>query len=236
MTAGFSLRKIKTDATLGQRLRKARQRRKISLVDAEIATKIRGKFIVALEEDNWRELPADAYTKGFVVRYAKFLGLDEGKVLEKYQKEKDMRFSGEGENILPTSNVKEMRFIVTPRLMIPVIIGVFLVSVFSYIIYQVYGFAGAPELQVMTPAENAIFDKDVIEVTGITDQNAKVFINKDQVQVSADGKFFADYKLQKGVNVIEVKSQGKTNKEKTLTYTVEYKPKTASLNEIPTSE
>lgn len=230
MTAGFSLRKIKTESTLGQRLKKARLRRKVSLVDAEIATKIRGKFIAALEEDNWRELPADAYTKGFVVRYAKFLGLDVQKILEKYQKEKDMRFSGEGENILPASNIKEMKVIITPRLILPIVIGVFLISVFSYLVYQVYGFAGAPELQVMTPSENAIFEKDVIEVSGITDSSAKVFVNKDQVQVSADGKFFADYKLAKGINVIEVKSQGKTNKEKTLTYTVEYKPKTAESN------
>lgn len=230
MTAGFSLKKIKSEMTLGAKLKKARIRRKISLEQAEIDTKIRGKFIVALEGDNWRELPADAYTKGFVLRYAKYLGLLEDKIFAQYKKEKDMRFSQERDHILPLKSVGEVKFIITPRLMIPVLVGTFLIAVFGYIIYQVYGFAAAPELMVMSPNDNAVFEQDVIEIKGITDQNAKVYVNKDQIQVSSDGKFVAEYKLQKGVNVIEVKSQGKTDKEKALTYTVEYKPTTASLD------
>ncbi|MFA7244193.1 MAG: helix-turn-helix domain-containing protein [Patescibacteria group bacterium] len=235
MTAGFSLRKIKTDPTLGQKLKRARARKKISLLDAEMETKIRGKFLEALEEDDWKNLPADAYTKGFVLRYAKYLGLDEKKILEKYQKEKNIRFSKEEGNILPQRNIKEMKFLLTPRLFVPVLISTFIIAVFGYIVYQVYGFAGAPELQVISPNDNAVFDKDVIEITGVTDTSAKVYVNKDQIQVSSDGQFATEYKLQKGVNVIEVKSQGKTNKEKALTYTVEYKPVTAEAIPIRVS-
>jgi cytoskeletal protein RodZ len=231
MTAGFSLRKIKTDTTLGQRLKRARVRKKISLLDAEIDTKIRGKFLSALEDDDWKNLPADAYTKGFVIRYGKYLGLDPDKILTQYQKEKDMRFSRDEEHILPQRSVKEFKFILTPRIFVPLFIGVFIVAVFGYITYQVYGFAAAPALAVMTPNDNAVFEEDVIEIKGITDQNAKVYVNKDQIQVSSDGKFVTEYRLQKGANVIEVKAQGKTDKEKALTYTVEYKPKTAAASD-----
>lgn len=231
MTAGFSLRKIKTDITLGQRLKRARTRKKVSLVDAEIDTKIRGKFLLALEEDNWKNLPADAYTKGFVLRYAKYLGLDTDKVILQYQKEKNMRFAKDEDHILPQRSIKEVKFILTPRIFIPVFIGSFLIAVFGYITYQVYGFAAAPALMVMSPNDNAVFEQDVIEIKGVTDQTARVFVNQNQIQVASDGKFTAEYKLQKGANVIEVKSQGKTEKEKALTYTVEYKPKTAAVDQ-----
>ncbi|WP_427854584.1 helix-turn-helix domain-containing protein [Desulfotomaculum copahuensis] len=57
-------------------LREARLARGISLADAEEATKIRGRYLEALEKEAFDVLPGRVYVKGFLRNYARFLGLD----------------------------------------------------------------------------------------------------------------------------------------------------------------
>ncbi|MSQ09611.1 MAG: PASTA domain-containing protein [Dehalococcoidia bacterium] len=61
---------------LGASLREARLRRNLSLDDAEQATKVRGAFLEALEQERWDLLPARAYAQGLLAVYARTLGLD----------------------------------------------------------------------------------------------------------------------------------------------------------------
>lgn len=61
---------------IGNSLREARVRRGIDFAQAEVATKIRGKYLRALEDEQFALLPAQTYVKGFLRTYAEFLGLD----------------------------------------------------------------------------------------------------------------------------------------------------------------
>jgi hypothetical protein len=61
---------------IGYSLRAARERQGIGLPEAELATKIRVKYIRALEEEDFDALPADTYARGFLRTYADYLGLD----------------------------------------------------------------------------------------------------------------------------------------------------------------
>ena len=70
---------------LGDMLRDARESRGISLTEAERATKIRQKYLAALEEDNIAALPSPVYGRGFLRNYAVYLGLNTDEVLELYE-------------------------------------------------------------------------------------------------------------------------------------------------------
>jgi cytoskeleton protein RodZ len=70
---------------VGQALREARTERGIVLSEVERVTKIRVKFLRAMEEDRWEELPAPAYARGFLQIYARYLDLDEETLLERYK-------------------------------------------------------------------------------------------------------------------------------------------------------
>lgn len=70
---------------LGQMLREAREGQGISLAEAEAQTRIRQKFIAAMEAETWSLLPNDVTTRGFLRKYAAFLGLDEEAVLQRFQ-------------------------------------------------------------------------------------------------------------------------------------------------------
>lgn len=61
---------------IGSTLREARTRQGLELHDAERATRIRARYLAALEEERFDQLPAEAYAKAFLRTYADFLGLD----------------------------------------------------------------------------------------------------------------------------------------------------------------
>ncbi len=61
---------------IGNSLREARERQELDFPQIEVATKIRGKYLRALEEEHFEVLPAQTYVKGFLRSYAEYLGLD----------------------------------------------------------------------------------------------------------------------------------------------------------------
>jgi hypothetical protein len=61
---------------IGNSLREARERQGLGYPEIELATKIRAKYIRALEEEDFTSLPGDAYIRGFLRTYADYLGLD----------------------------------------------------------------------------------------------------------------------------------------------------------------
>ncbi|HZD86891.1 MAG TPA: helix-turn-helix domain-containing protein, partial [Gaiellaceae bacterium] len=69
---------------IGNSLRAARERRELSYAEIEQATKIRSKYIRALEEEEFTILPSDTYIRGFLRTYADYLGLDGEVYVEEY--------------------------------------------------------------------------------------------------------------------------------------------------------
>src|SRR6058998_1040784 len=61
---------------IGPALREARERRGLGLAQVETDTKIRARYIRALEDEDFHILPGPTYTKGFLRAYAEYLGLD----------------------------------------------------------------------------------------------------------------------------------------------------------------
>jgi len=69
----------------GEILRQARETKGWSLGQAEEATKIRVRYLKALEEEQYSVLPGSTYTKGFLRTYARHLGLDPDAVIAQYK-------------------------------------------------------------------------------------------------------------------------------------------------------
>jgi hypothetical protein len=90
---------------LGNSLREARVRQGLDFPQAELATKIRAKYLRALEEEQFDALPAETYVRGFLRTYADFLGLD-GQL---YADEYDSRFVSEGFDDAPARYARRSR-------------------------------------------------------------------------------------------------------------------------------
>ncbi|HMN31491.1 MAG TPA: helix-turn-helix transcriptional regulator, partial [Caldilineaceae bacterium] len=68
---------------LGAMLRKRREAMGATLAEVETATKIRQKYLAALEADEWQLLPGEVVGRGFLRNYATYLGLDANELIER---------------------------------------------------------------------------------------------------------------------------------------------------------
>ena len=69
---------------IGNSLREARERQGLGYPEIELATKIRAKYIRALEEEDFTSIPGDAYIRGFLRTYSEYLGLDGDVYVDEY--------------------------------------------------------------------------------------------------------------------------------------------------------
>jgi cytoskeleton protein RodZ len=70
---------------IGSTLREARMRARIDISEIETETKIRAKYLRALENEEWDLLPGPTYVKSFLRTYADALGLDGKLLIEEYK-------------------------------------------------------------------------------------------------------------------------------------------------------
>lgn len=70
---------------IGEMLRVEREKRGLSLVDVENETKIRAKYLAALETEVFGDIPGEVYILGFLRNYARFLELDPEQVVNNFK-------------------------------------------------------------------------------------------------------------------------------------------------------
>jgi cytoskeleton protein RodZ len=70
--------------SFGERLKQEREKRKITLEEISVSTKIGTRMLQALEEDKFNQLPGGIFNKGFVRAYSRFVGLDEEQAVADY--------------------------------------------------------------------------------------------------------------------------------------------------------
>jgi cytoskeleton protein RodZ len=81
-----SARMVPVAEPIGELLRHARRDRGLTLEAASEATKIRARYLRALEAEDWDAMPAPAYARGFLRTYAAYLGLEADSVVEAYRR------------------------------------------------------------------------------------------------------------------------------------------------------
>src|SRR3954464_6911481 len=82
---------------IGETLREARMRQRLDISDVERRTKIRAKYLRALENEEFGMLPGPTFVKTFLRTYAEQLGLDPHVLVEEYR----ANYEGEDELELP---------------------------------------------------------------------------------------------------------------------------------------
>jgi cytoskeleton protein RodZ len=71
---------------IGEQLRNARRARGIDLEQVEEKTKIRARFLRAMEDEDWEILPGAAFARSFLHTYAQYLGLDAEELVDEYRR------------------------------------------------------------------------------------------------------------------------------------------------------
>ncbi len=206
--------------TVGSILQETRLLKKYSLGDIEAATKIRLKFLEAIEQDDYTKLPSLSYAKGFVKNYAEFLGLNSRHVLAFFRRQtEDVPRS----SLLPKGIAEPLNtpfFRLTPSRFLALLLGGFVGMFLLYFGVQYIKLQHPPNLSIESPKDHLVTTQRRIEVLGKTDSDATVTINGVSVLVRSDGKFFDQLQIDSGVNRITVIATSRFNKITTIVHEV----------------
>ena len=205
--------------TAGEILKEKRIEKSLTYQDIEKATKIRQKFIIALENNDLDNLPGKTYTRGFVKNYSEFLGLSTNSILAILRRQYNERKKGE---LLPQGLEKPLTpsKIFGQKLTIPLAFSIAIVMLGIYLYFQYRFLIGAPNLEVESPKENLIIQSDSVMVKGKTDKEIKIILNGQEVAVNNNGTFTQEIKIKEGENSITIIAINKQGKGKKIERTV----------------
>lgn len=206
----------------GEKLYEERVRRGYTLEEVSKATKIRSSFLSSIEKGEYKKLPSGTYAHGFVMNYAKFLGLPERELLalfkREYDEEKFQKVLPEGLLRKEDFPLKKIKFAQTFKFLILI----FTVLV-AYIIFQYRVAIFNPPLIISYPDENSIVSSQTVTVIGKTDPNSTVFINNEVASVDKNGNFQKTINVFPGKTKILIKALNNFNKTTTLERQIEVK-------------
>ena len=199
---------------LPERLFTARERKGVDLYRAERDTKIRARYLAALERGDYKELPGAVYTKGFLRNYALYLGLDPDDVLLQWRRERGDGREPQPVIVIPrpiTTPRKGLTF--SPAVVVAAIMTVAVAAFGVYLVLQIQRYVEPPTIAVTQPPTAVI---DVDEATesytlrGTTLPGATVMIvspSWDQalpITASSTGSWSVEVDLRRGRNQFDI--------------------------------
>jgi cytoskeleton protein RodZ len=129
-------------ADIGARLREARMRAKIDINEVEVRTKIRAKYLRAMENDEWDLLPGEVYARSFLRTYGEFLGLDTRQLIDDFKRMYERPSDHEARPITPRSQQQRDRGPRGPLVPAWALIGAVLVAVVAALYFIGIGTKG----------------------------------------------------------------------------------------------
>lgn len=189
--------------SVGAVLRNAREKKGLSLSEIEEETKIKSKFLTALEEGSWKVLPGFSTTCGFVKTYAKNVGVDPDYAAALLRRDFPQARSH-------LRNETDIRFstVWTPRATITAVILLALLIVGAYLIRQYMVFAAPPPLTVQTFREG-----EQIIVSGKTRSTATLEVEGRNALLFEDGSFKVTLDVSSLGDFLELKAISRSGKE-----------------------
>jgi len=206
----FTPRKIITEDSWGEELRRARNFKKISLEEASQKLKIRSEYLLALEAEDLDVLPAGLYAKNFLKRYSDFLEVDLSDRTNLWSNLKD---ESQGINPFSQKILKKSRLLIFPKIIKNTLIGLAVLICFLYLIFYFNKIIRPPKLILTQPDRNLLLQESFLIVTGKTEKEAEIKINGELILSDTNGNFSKLVDLKKGINTLEVSAKKKYSRK-----------------------
>lgn len=208
--------------TVGAILKEERLNKGFTLTQVEKATKIRTKYLQALEDDNYKKLPDLPYIQGFLKNYSEFLGLRSTTMFAIFRRQYNEKVRANKKMIEEplTSSVWQ----ITPNKVITSLVFILIVGLFTYFYSQFRALQIPPPLILESPVTDEIIQTEEIPVFGKTDVDATVTINNEPVLVKEDGKFYKDITLSLGMNTLIIEARSRVGKKTAIVRTITRTP------------
>src|SRR5215212_4635964 len=199
--------------SLPDRLAAARERKGVDLVRAERDTKIRVRYLSALERGDYRELPGAVYTKGFLRNYAIYLGLDPEDVVRQWRRERGDQSAQEAVIVPPRPIAEPARPLTfSPSIIVAALMTFGVVAFGIYLGVQLLRYAKPPALAVTSPSDASLSVDEgtssyVLAGTATPGSTVTISLAGSQpirVSALADGTWNVKVDLRRGKNQFDI--------------------------------
>lgn len=209
--------------TVAEALQEARLATGKTIQQVSEEIKIRSSYLNALEENAYDKFLSETQLKGFLTNYANHIGIDTNKILALYRRE---RISAKDESHSPKYIKEKKVFIFTPKMLIGPILGILVLCVIGFFVFQYYQTARSPLLEIQEPKDGVTTQNVKLIVSGIAEVGSTIRVNsKDVPSIDNNGRFQTTVELsQPGNNLIFIDVLNGFNKKTTKTINVIYAP------------
>ncbi|MEA2673373.1 MAG: cytoskeleton protein RodZ [Chloroflexota bacterium] len=207
---------IEAGPALPDRLSAARERKGVDLARAERDTKIRVRYLSALERGDYRDLPGAVYTKGFLRNYAIYLSLDPEDVLRQWRRERGDQVGPEPVIVPPRPLEEPSRPLnFSPSVVVAALLTAGVVLFFVYLSAQLLRYSKPPELAVSNPATAVLTVEDsatTYRLAGTSSAGATITISAPGHEpylttALADGTWSEQVDLRRGQNRFDINAE-----------------------------
>lgn len=197
--------------SVGQYLRKERERCKLSLRELSRKTKIKGTYIDCIEKETWGKLPEYPVVQGFVKSISTHLGINKKQAVALLRRD----YPPKKLMINPKPDVAD-KIKWSPKLAFVVgIVGVVLI-VFGYLVYQYLNFTAPPKLLLERPEEGERILMSQVVIEGKTDPDVTLKVNNQPILIEEDGSFLGEIEVIEGTDEIVVVARSRAGKEEVV--------------------
>jgi len=169
--------------SLGYNLRKARERKRLSVTQLSGLTKIQPKFIKAIEKNDYSIFSNSLHAKGFIQIISDYLGLNTKDNLAIWRRDYLLSFGQEDKKTDQSFKlIEKSKVLITPQLFFSVILSSLVIGFFIYLFANYKNFNADPVLQVSSPDDNSVVVDEIVIVVGETEPGNLVFINGQKVE------------------------------------------------------
>jgi len=198
--------------SLSELLKSGRENKNLSIDELSQLSGISAQHLKHLEVGNYGAMPAAIYTEHFLEKCAGHLSIPKDTLISAYRKETNM--DDAAKNILAKQKppIFKHSLLVTPKFVVVAVMFILVVSTGGYLWYQLSHLLGAPYLIVESPKGDIIVNEESIMIGGYTQADSHIFLNGREI-VNSNGHFEERLVLQSGMNIAEVKSINRFEKE-----------------------
>ncbi len=148
-------------AQIGELLARIRNKKNLSLRDVEQATKIRVKYLQALEAEDYDQIPGQVYVIGFLRTYCRFLGLDADIIVNEYKEQTRLMARAEKPETVsrPVKEIHRQRY---GLITLVIVLGIVIVGSLSIVGIKALNDVDDPVVsnEVLTPADSQEGEQD----------------------------------------------------------------------------
>lgn len=197
--------------SVGEILKKERERRNLKISEIAQKIRIREKFLLAIEANDWSQFSSKIYITGIIKNYSSYLSLDHNRTLAIFRRDyariEEVKFKRKVASKYLTPETK--------RALIFLVIFIFGLF-FAYFGYQLKVYFSPPAVKIISPKSTLVEGADMIKVVGKADRDSAVTVLGERVYQNKEGIFEYDFPLKLGKNNLIIEVVGANGKKTIL--------------------